>query len=131
MTRFSWRHLEVSPHQTRRRPETFSFVQIPTKIYKSNIVFVTVLAIQELINHRLARIFICHVKQTFEFALLHFQASLSSAPIKSRFSMVPPCFATLQIAQFEGKENTVAQSAANRCKNKQMARRWDKKTKQK
>lgn len=93
--------------------------------------FVTVLAIQELINHRLARIFICHVKQTFEFALLHFQASLSSAPIKSRFSMVPPCFATLQIAQFEGKENTVAQSAANRCKNKQMARRWDKKTKQK
>lgn len=40
--------------------------------------------------------------------------------------MVPPCFATLQIAQFEGKENTVAQSAANRCKNKQMARRWEK-----
>lgn len=30
--------------------------------------------------------------------------------------MVPPCFATLQIAQFEGKENTVAQSAANRWK---------------
>lgn len=45
--------------------------------------------------------------------------------------MVPPCFATLQIAQFEGKENTVAQSAANRCKNKQMARRWDKKNKTK
>lgn len=87
---------------------------------------------QELINHRLAHIFICGVKHKHSNTLLRCTSKLSfsSAPINGQFSVVPPSFTTLQMhslqAAKEKKENTsLAFRAASRCENKPTARRRD------
>lgn len=111
---------------TLKPPENaLTLLQTPPKTCNSDTVTaLCFLGEQELINHRLARVF-----ETFEhFAPLHFQAPFFfSAPIKGRFSVVPPSFTTLQMHSSQRKEKkrntSFALSAASRCENKPMARR--------
>lgn len=60
--------------------------------------------IQKLINHR-SHFYLSCQTETFEyFAPLHFQASFSSAPINSQFSVVPPSFTVKQMQSFREEE---------------------------
>lgn len=61
--------------------ETLTLLQNPPKICNSVTVTVSVLGIQELINHRLAHIFICRVKQKHLNTLLHCTSKLPFLPL--------------------------------------------------